>query len=219
MSATIVRSPQEFLAELKNLSKTQPAIPAVAQPEPSFAPPSLEQVNAQVGEYRLALEGDSLPDPIRKEVERRLAELVREQFRLVHGFLPDADGNNPAEVNAIVDVATEAATKSVIDALAAAPAESESSEIEPPDDEDEFDLDEQIETLNAIAEIDASGAAAVVSLEPAATISAPVEATPPQQAADGIFLSADVCSALSASVKANLPHVSSRILTIVLGIK
>ena len=220
MSATVIRSPQEFLAELKKMSTGSPAIPAaVAQPEPSFAPLTLEQVNARIEEFSLALEGP-LPDPVRQEIERRRGALVMEQFRLTHGYLPDADGNNPAEVKAIVDAATESATQKIFETLAAAPAESESSteaELEPPDDEEddeydeEFDLGEQVEAMN---EIDYASSVAVVSPE-IPMIPAPVVAI---QRGDGaVILAAEVVSALRASVVANMPHITAKILTLVLG--
>jgi hypothetical protein len=211
MSAIKISSLEQFSAELeklKELSKS-PAIPvAVAQPEPSFAPLTLEQVNAKIEEFSLALEG-SLPDPVRAEIERRRAALVREQMRLRVGYIPDENGDRPMDLQAIAATAT----KSVMETLAAAPASPElQSELElPPDDEEddeyeeEFDIAEQIEAMNEIDVADA----AVVSAEPPATIPAP--AVPLQVAMGGFFLQPDICMALRASVAANLPHVKAKI--------
>ena len=51
--STTVRSPQDFLNELKTMSTNPPAIPAVAQPEPSL---TLGEIKAEIERYRLALD-------------------------------------------------------------------------------------------------------------------------------------------------------------------
>lgn len=211
-SPVVVRSPQDFLNAFKTVSTNPPAIPAVA-PEPSFAPMTLGEIEAKIVEYRLALESDALPEPIRKEVDRRLIDLVKQQYAITHDFVPDADGNNPADVKAIVDAATQSATKSVIDALAAAP-ESESldpndEEEEEADDEDGLDFDAQVEALNEIDEAD------VVSQEPAVAVTAPRPVF--QVATEGILLSPEAVMAFRASVAGNLPHVTARLVTMFLG--
>jgi hypothetical protein len=199
MSAIRISSPEQFSAELeklKGLSTKPPA--AVAQPEPSFAPLTLEQVNAKIEEFSLALEGP-LPDPVRAEIERRRAALVKEQFRLRVGYIPDADGNNPAEVKAIVDAATESATQKIFETLAAAPAESSTEadvelipDVDEDAEEDDYPADDVVEVLN---EADA------------AVVSAKSPATPLQ-----LVLSEEVTTLLRAAVAENWEHVVMKVL-------
>lgn len=210
MSATIVRTPQDFLNALKTDEKK------AAQPL------TLEQVTTEIERLGAALDAGSAAGPalvgaVREAVEAQRADLIRQQFILVHGFVPDADGNPPIAID------EKAIAAKVIEEISAAPAESSTelqSELEPPDDEEddeyeeEFDLDEQIEVLNEIDEADASP---VVS--PAEPTTAP---TPVYQiTTEGIFLDADICTALRASVVAEMPHVTAkitaRIVELVLG--
>jgi hypothetical protein len=200
---TVIRNMPQLLKEMekiKELSVKQPAIPvAVAHPAPSVAPLSLDQINAKLDEYRLVLEGDTLPEPIRIAVQGRIADLVKEQFRLVHGL--DENGNSPMEA-AIVETATEIATKSVIETLAAAP-ESESSRLQsselesiPDVDADEdVNLAKQEQALNEIDEADA--------LVVPATVLAPKELQWPQ----AVLLSGKEVAILRAALRANLMHI------------
>lgn len=151
----------------------------------------------------VVLEG-ALPDPIRAEIVRRLAELVKEQFQLVQlahiGFVPDENGERPVDVAAI----TESVTKRVIEEFAGVPAEFETSELEPEADEDEADeedIEAQIEDLNSIDESDEE-----VSLIVPAEIVAPKVITIP----------ADIAALLRAALKANLNHVVIKVVSVLL---
>jgi hypothetical protein len=201
MSATVIRSSEEFLQQIKELAVKSPAMPAVAQAEPSFAPLTLEQVNAKLDEFSLALEGQ-LPDPVREEIERRRAELVKEQFRLRVGYLPDADGNNPAEMKAIVDAATESATKSVIETLTAAPESEGTPDVEVEEDAD-VDLVEQEKILNKLDEADS-----------VTTVSA--QQAPVIFVGDSVTLSSEIVGLLRAALRANLTHTVLRVLSVAL---
>jgi|ERR1700723_554965 len=206
MSAIRISSPEQFSAELEKLKglSTKPPV-AVAQPEPSFAPLTLEQVNAKIEEFSLALEGP-LPDPVRAEIERRRAALVREQMRLRVGYIPDENGDRPMDLQSIAASATE----KVLESLAAAPASTElQSELEPPDvddeDEDDYPADEIVEVLNGID--------AAVPTEAPATITTPSESLQMPQA---VVLSPEDVLVLRAALRANLMHTVIKVLSMAL---
>ena len=111
-------------------------------------------------------------------------------------------------------------TEKVIATLSATPAESESTEPLPDEEVEEdadSDLAAQEKILNELDEADS-----VVSEKTSATISAPAEATAPQQVRGilqlppPVTLSSEAVAVLKAALRANLTHVVLRVLTILL---
>ena len=183
---TVVRTPQEFLAELKKLNDAKVATP----------PLTGSQIEAKIGEMSLALESTTLAPEMRKHIEAARADLIRQQFILVHGHLFDENGEKPVDEKAIA--------AKVIETI------SESLQSEPldADAEEEGDLAEQEKALNAIDEADA--VSAVVSGKTPATISAPTES---QQMPQAVVLSPKDVMILRASLRANLMHVVIHVLS------
>jgi hypothetical protein len=206
--STVINS-SNVLAEmekLKALSAKPPASPAAAlQPDPSFASLTLDQINSKIEEFSLALE-EPLPDPVRDEILRRRAALVKEQFKFTHGYLPDEFGNDPQEA-----AIAATATQKVLDTLNAA---SESAlEVELPDvDEAEEDGEENIEAqIEAMNEFDEADAVVEVApTESATTISTPSESLRMPQA---VVLSSEEVMVLRASLRANLTHTVLKVLS------
>lgn len=131
MSVTRIRNSQELsaeLAKLKGLTDAKGVAPPLTGP----------QLGANIGELSLALESTTLAPEMRKQIEAARADLIRQQFILVHGHLFDENGEKPVDEKAIV----ETVTKNVIESLAAAP-ESESCGSLTHDD-----IDEQAEAEN-----------------------------------------------------------------------
>jgi hypothetical protein len=251
MSATVIRSPQDFLVELKKLADEKKVV----------APPQLtnEELTAEIEKLGAALDagsaaGSTLVGAVREVVEAQRRDLIRQQYILLRGFVPDENGNRPVDEKAIA--------AKVIETISAAP-QSEStelqSELEPPDDEEddeyeeEFDLGEQIEVLNEIDEADASDTAVaeIPAMSPlservlvaltfyaaehpkwthpelgeqdpngihALVAEFAAQTVPLQQVQRGaVLLEAEIVALLKATMAADLPHVTAKVLTMALG--
>lgn len=187
----VVRSPQEFLAELKKLADAKVAAP----------PLTGAQLEEKISALSLALESTTLAPEMRKQIEAAREDLIRQQFVSVHGFLPDSEGNRPVDEAAIV----ETVTKSVIESLTVAPESKSCGSFT----HDDMDIDEQAEALNEIDEADTAAASEIPAKIPTPRVSLQL---PPQ----AVVLSPETVAVLRAALRANLMHVVSKVLTILL---
>jgi hypothetical protein len=182
--STIIRSPQDFLTELKKMTDAKVA-----------APPTVDQLTAEIERLGVALDAGSAAGPtltgaMREAVEAQRADLIRQQYILVRGFVPDENGDRPIDEQAIAASATE----KVLEAISAAPEsealplQSESVDL-PAEDGDEADSEE-------------------VSLKiPPSLLAAEASA---------ITIPPDLVMLMRAAQRANLNHVVLKVMSVVL---